>query len=275
MAAMFLTGAAWADAPVPIGTSTITVEYPNGTPGGATASGMRNYTGSLPGTPLAGADNLSAFNAVNTFGRRTALTVNPAFANVIGPNEALVAHAFFKNPGQRDQAFFPGLEQGGSITLHIEGIQFDRPVTVNQDTLMVHMLWDANQNLELGGGFENAYRELNDHYTTTGTFRDLQTFKDGGIFTTDPVNFVLDSSDVDLLIDVITPSSFNLNVTIPYALFKNLEEHGQNAPGPGLPAPQGFLEPFHFHVEYTVAPEPITLALLLPGAVAVLRRKRR
>jgi len=40
-------------------------------------------------------------------------------------------------------------------------------------------------------------------------------------------------------------------------------------------APQGFLEPFHFHFEYAVSPEPGTLGLIAMGMMLMGRRMTR
>lgn len=68
---------------------------------------------------------------------------------------------------------------------------------------------------------------------------------------------------------------------IPYSLFAHPHEghagghHGD--PYEGLPAPHGFLEPYHFHFEtlLSAVPEPMTLTLLALGAWVASGRKFR
>ncbi len=257
--------------PIPIGTSTVTVGYDT-TAGPVSFSGDRAYlddaTGPGNSTVLGAAPNIRAFNSIDSFGRRTFLAnSNPIFAGVLGGDETLVTHAFFKNvPTDIGQDFFPDLVEGGGITIEVGSIEFATPATIDPSTMMLHALWNPEQADQLG----NPYINLHNHHTQTDPFRDSNDFLAGGIFSTFPVaNFTL--GDLGATVTGNGTTSLALSVTIPYTMLQNLEELGQVVP-PGLPAPQGFLEPFHFHIEYAVTPEPSTLALLI---LALLPRRRR
>lgn len=255
--------------PVPIGDATVTVSYET-TGGLVNYSGARDFNGVGPvdATILGSAPNVRAFNSVNTFGRRTIVATNPAYAHVLGSGESLVAHAFFKiNNGSE---YFPGLVNNGQITLQVQGIQFAEPVTLNEETLMLHTRWNAQADQ-----LTSPYIQIDDHHTRLSTFRDLDSFLASGSFGNLPApNYVLGNSAVQWQITGNGTNVLSLSATFPYSVLQNLEETGQIVPG-GLPAPQGFLEPFHFHIEYVVTPEPGTLALLGLGFGALLLRHRR
>lgn len=257
--------------PVVTGSSSVGISYQT-TSGAASFSGSRDFLGSIPGAPLGG--NIRAMNSINDFGRRTALTNNPAFAHVLGPNETLISHAFFKMDA--GTAFFPDLDfagkDGASITINIGTMHFDQPVDVDFDTLMLHTKWNDQVSI-----LSSPYVALDDHFTVTPSFRDVDTFLQAGMFSTFPVpNFSTDSPGIDLLFTGLGTDTLSLELTFSYDLLKNLEEFGQNAGDlAGLPSPQGFLEPFHFHIEYVVTPEPTSAALLLTGLIVGFRRRRR
>jgi len=190
----------------------------------------------------------------------------PQFAGVLGDDESQIAHAFFKNDNGGD--FFPGITAGGDITMRIEGATFDQPVTVDPSTVMLHVLWRDDQVSAL----TNQYVNFHNHHTATDPFREFSSFTTTAVFSSFPVpNYVLDSPGLDVSITGNGTNQLDITATFPYDLLRNLEEMGQAVPD-GIPAPQGFLEPFHFHLEYVV-PEPATLVLLAPGAVYLMRRK--
>ena len=86
-------------------------------------------------------------------------------------------------------------------------------------------------------------------------------------------NYVLGASGLDVAVHGNGTNQLDLTVSFPYGILRNLEETGQDVPD-HLRAPQGFLEPWHFHLEYVV-PEPATLAMVLPGICLVFRSHRR
>ena len=267
-----LGGTTLGEGPIPIGESTTTISYHDGS-GVVSFSGDRAYlldaTGPGNATILDPASNIKAFNSVNSFGRRTFLASNQVFSHVLGPDETLMTHALFKIDNSAD--FFSGIVEGGDVTISVEGIQFAEPVVIDESTFMLHALWRADQADQLG----NPYINTHNHHTDTDPFRDFGSFVDGGVFSNFPfvgANYTLD--DVSVEFTGSGTETLGLSITFPYELLKSLEESSpsQSVPG-GLPAPHGFLEPFHFHLEYVV-PEPATLVLLL-GAMAATGRHRR
>lgn len=264
--------------PLPQGASTITVSYDGG-PG--PFSGARDYQGRLGDqTPLGQAPNISAFNSagnqIGVFGRRAdpILLADPERRAVLGENETLISHAFFKIDVNGD--FFPGITEGGRVNVSIDNIQFAEPVTLLPETLMLHVKWNGDQVFEFGNQTGQYYQHLDDHFTATDPFRDFDLFNDpvtgGPIFFDGPVpNYVLGEPGFDWSVMGNGTDKLSLSFSFPYELLRNLEDVGHDVP-PGLPAPHGFLEPFHFHVEYVVVPEPTTLALLLFGAGVLIRR---
>jgi len=272
MALSLCATGAWAG-PVPLGTDTITVSYPTAA-GIVSYSGSRDYNGTSvsDATPLGAAPNIRAFNSygntLGVFGRRTdpALLTNPAHQHVLQPGESLMTHAFFKSDNNGD--FFPGLVQGGSVTIRVDNMQFDQPVHVLEDTLLFHVKWNDQA--------DGLYYTWDDHHTFTDPFRDFQDFRQVGLFTTYPTdNFILGDDQISWSITGQGTDTLGFQAVIPYDAFRNFEETMpyQNVPD-GLPAPQGFLEPFHFHLEYVVVPEPGTLALLGVGIGVGLWRRR-
>lgn len=277
IAAGLIAGAA-AAGPIPIENSTITITY-DGALGPVSHSGSVDYSGGLgPGdaTRLGAAPNISAFNSagseLGTFGRRAApiLLTNPSLPDVFRPGESLVTHAFFKIDDNLD--FFTGYTGGtsGNISVTIDNIRFSEPVTIVEDTMMLHAKWRAEQTDLL----DEIYVHIDNHHTVADTFRDFDTFSMRIFFDQPTPNYVLNDSNLQWSVTGNGTDTLSLSFNFPYDMLKNLEEMGQTIPSE-LPAPLGFLEPFHFHIEYVVVPEPATLLLMLPAALAVLRRRRR
>lgn len=258
--------------PLPVGSSTTTLSYPTGAGGEIQSfSASIDYTGAvLPdAVPLVGAPNVRSFNSVNSFGRRMfVFNTGPQFADALKPDESQIAHAFFKIDNGGD--YFPEITAGGDVTIQVENVTFDQPVFLDASTVMLHVLWRDDQVSAL----DERYINLHNHHTATDPFRDSSLFTNSGVFTTFPVpNFVLDAAGLDVAINGNGTNQLDLTVSFPYEMLRNLEEMGQAVPD-GVPAPQGFLEPFHFHLEYVV-PEPATLLLLLPGTCLLLRSRHR
>lgn len=272
VAMVWATASAWAG-PAPIGMSTTTFSYMTDS-GPVSFMGDRDYSGVGPvdASQLGGAPNIRTFNSANAFGRRTFVAnQGGGFESVLGANETLIAHAFFKVPTTLGGDYFPGITSDSMINIQIDGITFDQPVMVADNTVMLHSLWSGDQVDQLG----EPYFALHNHAIAEDSFRDFDDFVSAGVFSSFPVNnYVLGSSDLQIDITGEGTNELSLSVSFPYALLQNAEETGQATPG-GLPAPHGFLEPFHFHVEYAVTPEPASLMLLLPAGVAVLRRRRK
>lgn len=248
--------------PVPLSAGPTTVSYQT-TTGPVSFSEPRDFNGQIPGTPLPGAPNISTFSDLNGFGRRPASTV--------GAEESFIAHAFFKLGGNRGGDFFPNLVSGGSVSISVSNIQFDRPVEVDETTAMFHTLFDQSQIMSLS----EPYERLNNHYTIVdeASFRDRQLFPTT-VFTSNPSNTVFGDPSLSFLVTHNAPDNINVQLTFPYELIRSIEEVGLNNPDPAaLPAPQGFLEPFHFHLEYVVVPEPAALLLLLPGVLLIALRR--
>lgn len=271
--AMLFTFDAAVAGPTPIGASTTTISYT--TDGGLVSfSGDRDYSGVGPvdASQLDGAPNIRTFNSANAFGRRTFVSnQGPQFADVIRPNETAMAHAFFKIPANLSSDYFPGITSDSMITIQVDGIMFDQPVMVSDETVMLHTLFSGDQVDQLS----QPYFDLHNHHISDSAFRDFDDFVSTGVFSTFPQdNFVLDSSDLVIEFTGEGTNELNVSVSFPYALLEHGEESGQSVPN-GLPAPHGFLEPFHFHIEYAVTPEPATLLMLLPAAAIGMRRRRQ
>ena len=159
-----------------------------------------------------------------------------------------------------------------TVTVNIGTMQFDQPVNVEFDTLMLHTKWNDQV-----ASLAFPYIGTDDHHTVTASFRDLDRFLQAGMFANFPdPNYSIDSPGIELLFTGLGTDALSLDLTYSYDLLKNFEESGQNDGSlAGLPSPQGFLEPFHFHVEYVVTPEPTSAALLLSGLFIGVRRRRR
>jgi len=256
--------------PVPIGSSTTTVSYPTAT-GVVSYSGDRNYmgTGFSDATNLDGAPNIRTFNSANIYGRRTDLQAShPMFSHVLGPDESLLAHAFLKIDNGAE--YFPGLLPGSDVTVSVSNIRFNEPVTVDRSTFLFHTLWRADQADRL----QHPYHHLHNLHTADAAFRDLDDFLAGAIFSDTPEpNYLL--GDTAPVFTGEGTETLGFSITFPYNFLKNLEEEGLHPPPAGLPAPGGFLEPYHIHFEYTVVPEPGVLVLLALGLPVVHRAGRR
>jgi len=199
----------------------------------------------------------------------------PPFDDALRPNESLISHAFFKLGGNNNAEFFPNIDDNGQVTIKVEGISFDQPVFVDPSTVLIHTLWTDSQVSQL----DFPYFNLHDHQTLTDPFRNQDAFENPSINVFNSAggtpNYVLASNLIDVIVDGNGTNQLDLTLTFFYDALRNFEEQGQTVPA-GLPAPQGFLEPFHFHLEYVVAPEPGTLLLFgVAGLSLGLRRKRK
>jgi len=256
--------------PVPMGSGTTSVTYQTSA-GPVTFSGSRDFGGTTPSdaTNLGSSPNIRTFSST-VFGWRTRVAnTHPDYAHIQRPNETVISHAFYKINNAGD--YFPGIVEGSDVTFAFEDVHFSEPVFLVEDTFLVHTLWTASQVDEL----DHPYHHLHNLHTDGTSYRDLDTYLASGFFSDFPEsNYVLN--------DVMPPTftglgtdTIGLSVTIPYELLRALEEEGLHGPPPGLPAPHGFLEPFHIHLEYTLVPEPGTLLLLATGVFALRVRGRR
>lgn len=271
------TGAVFAGRPIPVGTAHTTIEYQSHH-GPMTVMGDRDFNGVGDHPQYFMGGNIRSFNANNTFGRRYDLdNSQPQFSNVIGPDETLVAHSFFKVPATLDDDFFPGIALGHDsiVTVSVTDMVFDRPVQVQSSTFLFHTRWDEDQGALVEPDIYSGHGAHNFH-TGTDPFRDFDEFINGGVFTDFPHHtFVLADMDPVFSGNGTPGSPLSMTVSLPYDMLINLSEHhgSPHMVPEGLPAPGGFLEPFHFHFEYIVTPEPSTLCML--GAALWLVRRRR
>lgn len=251
---------------VPLGPANVSISYE--TAGGIqTFSDDRAFTGTGPtdATVLAGAPNIKVFNSQNSFGWRTQVP------GAQYPGESVLTTSFFK--ADNDVDYFPGILENSNVTVTVSGIQFSSPAEIDVSTFMMHTLWDADQ-VDL---IEFPYVHVHNFHTATDPFRDFDAFVNAGVFTDFPhQGYAL--ADFTPQFTGQGTTTLGFTVSIPYDLLKHLDEmhnhHGNEVP-PGLPAPHGFLEPFHLHIEYIVAPEPSSLTLLAVTAGAIARRRRR
>lgn len=235
---------ALAHQPVPQGPALVTFRYMTDS-GERVLSEMRDFDGKGPNdaTPLAGDPVIHFMNSVNNFGRRP--------LDLLGEDESLFTHAFFKPvQGDRKQNFFTDIKEGSDLIFEISGITFEDPVWLVRPTLMMHKLWDADQVDVL----PMPYIHIHNQDFATDLFRDVEIMIARGIFHHHPFpdhrhSGLTEFGDVEITGEGTTTLGFK--VTIPYAILKNFEEQGQTVP-PGLPAPFGFLEPWHFHFEYVL-----------------------
>lgn len=273
-----LIGSAAIAQPVPSGTTNTSVTWQTDA-GTGSASGTPAYAG-LPPATIDPTSNFTGFNSqgntLGVFGRRGAGVLlnngaHPEWANVIRDGENMVSHAFFK--ADQSQSWFPNIADDGMITVSVQNIEFDQPAFIDESTLMLHMRW-----ISISEQLDSPYLATDDHYLATDPFRDFDIFQQAGLLTNFPTpNYLNESSLVNWSITGNGTTSLGIEVSFPYSALRNFEEdplNPQTVPE-GLPAPQGFLEPNHFHIEYTVAPEPGTLLLLAGGGFLAMRRKRR
>lgn len=253
------------DGPVPMGESNVRLSYQT-SDGEEVRQSNVDYSGRGPGDviPLGGDPRFGYFNSVNAFGRRGLID------GAVHEGESLLAHALFKGM-PRSEDFFADMVEGSDIVLEVTNIQFDEIVYFEEDTFMMHMLWDADQ-VDL---LDEPYVNLHDHNTEAENFREFEDFFPL-VFTDRPVpNYALGAMAGRVEYFGEGTDTLGFRVTVPYSMLMNFEEMGQEVPD-GLPAPFGFLEPFHFHYEFVVSrvPEPATAMLLLAGLPIVIRRRR-
>lgn len=276
-----LVGTADAARPLPQGNATVNMSYPLAGGGTYNVSEERNFLGTNPShaTELGDNSNMSEFNSVNAFGRR--MNVAAFYPQVLGPDESLISHSFFKLDNSGD--LFPGISDNGMVTVSVQGIRFNEPVQIDNSTVLFHNLWDTSQfdTAILRGLFST---DTHGHYfhTLTDPFRDAAQFQQvPGEFSPPNQMSHQNLGDMAPYITITGEGTDTLGFTasFPYDLLRHPHEHNDGGhhgnPYEGLPAPQGFLEPFHFHFEYVVSaiPEPTTLALLSFGVLGVLRRR--
>lgn len=250
--------------PIPLGEADVTFSYMSDT-GMRVLNSSVDYSGVDSGDviPLGGSSEIGYFNSLNLFGRR------PLIDGAIRDNESLLTHAFFKPNTDHSVDFFDGIVADTSVTLEVRNIQFAEPVWIQHDTVMMHKLWDVDQ-VDL---LPNFYINVHNQDTETDPFRDSDDF-----FPLVFNNFPRPNYDLAALSDFEVfddgTHTIGFRITVPYSRLRNFEDVGQSVP-PGLPAPHGFLEPFHFHVEFAVSnvPEPATAMLLLTGLSFIFRRR--
>jgi hypothetical protein len=255
--------------PVPLGAADVSLSYTSST-GVVTRSSQVDYSGFSPADamPLGGDANLGYFGSVNSFGRRTSVP------GAIGAEESLLTHAFFK-PGDFSGDFFTDITSDSDVTLTVENIQFASPVYFQNDTGLMHKFWSAGQldAVDLASGFLHSQAHNQD--TVTDPFRDFDDFFPA-VFSNTPVNYALGTLG-SFAVTGNGTNTLGFSLTAPYQIFRHFEEDLGNPltiPA-GLPAPHGFLEPFHFHYEIVVSevPEPATALLIGLGALAMIRRR--
>lgn len=270
--------------PQPIGNATVTVSYPMMGGGTYTAVEPRNFNGTNPSDATnfgPAPTNMSMFNSVDVFGRRA--HVAQIFPDVIAPSESLLTFSWYKIANSAD--LFPDIAHDATVTIKVEGIQFAEPVRFHVDTYLFHNLWDPQQfeTAILRGLFET---NMHGHYfhTLTNPFRDTAKFQQvPGEFSPDGQMVHQTFGSIAPMITLLGDGTDTLGfiAEIPYSLFAHPHEghnggHQHGDPYEGLPAPHGFLEPYHFHFETLVSavPEPASLLLLTLGGLTALRRKK-
>src|SRR5262249_54952779 len=135
------------------------------------------------------------------------------------------------------------------ITIELTHAHFDEPVHLKRSTFLMHKFWDADQVDRL----TNFYINLHNYALSTDIWRDTAIFFPN-VFTDFPVpNYRLGELTTLGRVDIEGDQTdvVSLHFTVPYHSLRHYEEQGQVVP-PGLPAPFGFLEPFHFHFEFIV-----------------------
>jgi hypothetical protein len=263
-----------AAAPLPVADGHVQLSYPTDA-GPLSYQGDRPFLGANPFVPtnLDGAPNIGLFNSRAVFAWRN--RVADFHPHVIAADETVISHAFFKINPQNQQnnggEFFPGIMEDGHITIQAN-MQFDQPVFVEENTFLMHVLWDIDQTEQL----DHPYHHEHNCHSMTDPFRDFADFfSPAAAFADHPEpNYTLGT--VNPVIAGEGTDTLSVNFTFPYHMLMHLSEMGHMPPPAGLPAPHGFLEPFHIHFEYVVksVPEPSILAILTLGGMAIARRRR-
>ena len=282
LAASMLTSLAQAG-PAPQTDGTITVSYPLMGGGTFSATETRDFNGTNPShaTEFGTGTNMTMFSSLDVFGRRA--HVAQLFPEVIAPAESLLTFSWYKINTAGE--FFPGITEDGVVTVRVEGIQFDTPVKFHEDTYLFHNLWDGQQfdTAILRGLFET---NMHGHYfhTLTNPFRDTDKFQQvPGEFSPPGEMSHQNLGNIAPYITLLGDGTDTIGFVaeIPYMMFAHPHEghgggHQHGDPYEGLPAPHGFLEPYHFHFETLVSavPEPVSLLLLGVGGLAAIRRRR-
>ncbi|GIK15738.1 MAG: hypothetical protein BroJett003_07020 [Planctomycetota bacterium] len=240
----FMQAAAMAHPPEPIGTANITMRWMTMHGHEEVLTDVRDFTGRdhEDAVPLDGDHHINCFFSVNSFGIRTDVR------GAIQEDESLIAHAFFKDHHDHSHDYFHMIESEDTrITIEITGIHFEHPVTVVRPTILLHKFWDADQVDRLS----NFYINLHNYGLSTDLWRDFGLFFPN-TFSDFPVpNYDLGEATSIGDVTVIGDGTNEISIifSFPYSVFKHYEETGQDVPD-GLPAPFGYLEPFHFHMEW-------------------------
>ncbi len=254
--------------PTPVGEADVTFSYMTDA-GPRILNSSVDYSGQTVNDiiPLGGDPNIGYFNSANSFGRRNLID------GAVRENESLLTHALFKPPSHTTD-LFPDIVDNGSVTLEVRNIHLTEPGFVQRDTVMLHKMWDADQ-VDI---LPNFYVNIHNYDGGPDAVRDFDDFFPM-LFTDFPapnydMNALSGSSEIEIFGDGTDMLGFR--ITVPYDRFRNFEDVDQEVPA-GLPAPFGFLEPFHFHVEFAVSnvPEPATAIMLLLGSTLVLSRRKR
>jgi len=241
------------------------------TAGGETVTLERDQQYASPGArePLGG--NLESFVALG--GKRLAKGAGH-------PKGAIVRVGFYKIDNARP--LFEGIDPSSSVSIRLENVVFNQPAVANHASPLHHFMFDHEQLMRRG--LPMKAMDVFNLRSPTDTLNDRVTHG------TNARPGVLDGSERSDGLVTITKQddgSFTLDARIPYQLFrhiKNAERPGDDAMAHGdtdgdsssPPArmrgmdhapseaadderdaqigPGGFLEPFHFHVEFEAVP---------------------
>lgn len=233
-----------AQRPAVLGTAITRIEY-QGASGPRKLEGVFDFRGLGPrdALPFPQDEKVLAMNSVNAFGRR------PLVRDTIKDDEILITNAIFKADLHENDFLADIASEDTIVTFIIEDVKFDRPVFFQADTFMFHKLWDIDQVDRL----PNPYIQVHNQDTATDPFRDFEAFR-GLIFHEIPQDYRLGyvTEIGELHIHGDGSDTLTIHLDVPYRILKHMEEQGQQVP-PGLPAPFGYLEPWHFHMEYCVS----------------------
>lgn len=156
------------------------------------------------------------------------------------PNGAVVRTGFYKADNTRP--FFEDLASGGSVTITMTNILFNRPGVPRPDTALMHLKYMPEDVAACGLG-DTALDQFNTA-SRTDTLRGKVTVSNGRLGVLDGSSPAGGSVKFEQADDgVIT-----MTAVIPYALFRHVRDPWQRT-NPGT-----FFEPTHFHVEFEVLP---------------------
>ncbi|MBC7833735.1 MAG: hypothetical protein H7Y88_01365 [Phycisphaerales bacterium] len=157
------------------------------------------------------------------------------------PAGAIVRVGFYK--ADKSKLLFEDLKDDGAVTITLTGVRFNRSATGTDESVIHHIKFDDPSSL-IGCVTPADSPDIINTYNTASAEDDLR----GKLTAKNSRRGTLASAPAAARVEAAADGSVALRATLPYVLFKHVEDPWLRT------APGTFAEPFHFHVEFQALP---------------------